>query len=198
MIREATSDPYILTLVENLQRADLTPAEESAGLVELMRRHGWTTRQVAAAIKRSQSYVSKRLRIFEDAALRRAVLEQGLATSTAEELLTVESSRRVALIKRAVAEGWGVAEVRAATRKHAKAAGDRAPGNSQRRVAGLAMAIQQVRAILRRAFPHELSDADRRDLRLLFLDLARIAQAQPGRQKPVIPQLPNKKSLRAS
>src|ERR1051326_2171023 len=54
VINEGKTDAYVLTLVENLQRADLTTAEEAAGLVELMRHHRWTTRQVAAAIKRSQ------------------------------------------------------------------------------------------------------------------------------------------------
>jgi ParB family transcriptional regulator, chromosome partitioning protein len=57
---------YLLTLTANLQREDLSPKEESEALEVLVRKWGWTTRQVAEAIKRDHSYVSRRLRVFED------------------------------------------------------------------------------------------------------------------------------------
>jgi ParB family transcriptional regulator, chromosome partitioning protein len=67
IVREETADQaYILTLVENLQREDLSPREEAAALELLVRERGWTTRQVGEAIKRSHIYVSRRLRVFED------------------------------------------------------------------------------------------------------------------------------------
>jgi ParB/RepB/Spo0J family partition protein len=62
---ESDDQAYILTLVENLQREDLSPKEEAAALEVLVRERGWSTRQVGEAIKRSAMYVSKRLRVFE-------------------------------------------------------------------------------------------------------------------------------------
>jgi ParB/RepB/Spo0J family partition protein len=52
VVRDEPDDAaYILTLVENLQREDLSPKEEAAALEVLMRERGWTTRQVGEAIK---------------------------------------------------------------------------------------------------------------------------------------------------
>src|SRR5207244_7526637 len=92
VVREKTNDQdaYILTLVENLQREDLSPREEAAALEVLVRERGWSTRQVGEALKRSHMYVSKRLRVFEDDALAAPVLSGSLPVSTAEEFLRVE------------------------------------------------------------------------------------------------------------
>src|SRR5207248_9368565 len=88
VVRDETDDQaYILTLVENLQREDLTPKEEAAALEVLMRERGWSTRQVGEAVKRSAMYVSRRLRVFDDPVRAPLVLHDGLAVSTAEELL---------------------------------------------------------------------------------------------------------------
>ena len=84
---ESDEQAYILTLVENLQREDLKPREEAAALEILLREHRWTTRQVGEAIKRNHTYVSRRLRVFEDPVLAPLVLERKLPVSTAEELL---------------------------------------------------------------------------------------------------------------
>jgi ParB family chromosome partitioning protein len=78
---ESTAKAYILTLVENLQREDLTPREEAEALE--VRERGWTTRQVGQAIKRSHIYVSRRLRVFEDDVLGDPVLAGQIAVSTA-------------------------------------------------------------------------------------------------------------------
>ncbi len=85
VVRDETSaKAYILTLVENLQREDLTPREEAEALEVLMRDRGWTTRQVADSIHRSHTYVGRRLRVFEDAILAGPVLGGQLPVSTAE------------------------------------------------------------------------------------------------------------------
>src|SRR5580765_5003757 len=54
VVRRADADEaYLLTLVENLQRQDLSPREESAALEALVQERNWTTRQVADAVNRS-------------------------------------------------------------------------------------------------------------------------------------------------
>jgi ParB family transcriptional regulator, chromosome partitioning protein len=102
------------TLVENLQREDLTPKEEAAALEVLMREHHWTTRQVGEAIKRSHIYVSRRLRVFEDDVLGDPVFAGQIAVSTAEELLRAEPQARPELAGRAIAENWAPADARRA------------------------------------------------------------------------------------
>jgi ParB family transcriptional regulator, chromosome partitioning protein len=112
---------YVLTLVENLQRDDLTAAEESEALGRLVRERRWTTRQIAVAIQRSQTHVSRRLRVYEDKALRTLVLNQQLLVSVAEELLAAAEDSRAALAKQAVREQWDQKRARAETRGYTAA-----------------------------------------------------------------------------
>jgi ParB family chromosome partitioning protein len=124
VVRDDTDDQaYILTLVENLQREDLTPKEEAAALEVLVRERGWTTRQVGEAIKRSHIYVSRRLRVFDDPVLAPLVLQKALPVSTAEELLRVaDTDERIVLARRAAEEGWERVQVRAALEEQASGA----------------------------------------------------------------------------
>jgi ParB family transcriptional regulator, chromosome partitioning protein len=118
VVRNETQDQaYILTLVENLQREDLSPKEEAAALEVLVRERGWTTRQVGEAIKRGPMYVSRRLRVFEDETLAPLVLTDQLTVSTAEELLVVpDVDQRRALAQQAVEERWERPQIRGAVR----------------------------------------------------------------------------------
>ena len=108
VVRDETDDQaYILTLVENLQREDLTPKEEAAALEVMVRERGWSTRQVGEAVKRSAMYVSRRLRVFDDPVLAPLVLSNRLPVSTAEELLCEPATEvRRELADRAVTEQW--------------------------------------------------------------------------------------------
>jgi ParB-like chromosome segregation protein Spo0J len=114
-------DAYVLTLVENLQREDLSPREESEALGRLVRERRWSTRQIASAISRSQPYVSRRLRVYQDRALRALVLDTRLSVSVAEELLAAEPDKRSALAKRAAHERWDQKRARAEARGHTAA-----------------------------------------------------------------------------
>jgi ParB family transcriptional regulator, chromosome partitioning protein len=185
IVRRADADEaYVLTLVENLQRTDLRPTEEAAALETLIRAHGWTTRQVAAAIKRSQAYVSKRLRVFEDPLLAPAVLANQLSVSAAEELLAVNENIRYELLDRAIAQGWDRQQVRAATRGRlvTRARGTRPPGLTRR--------IHQFRVDVRDIHADLLTEGDRRELRQLFAELGVLARAPSTPRKRVFPPLP--------
>lgn len=116
VVRDESADQaYLLTLTENLQREDLTPKEEASALEVLIREHGWTTRQVGEAIKRDHSYVSRRLRVFEDPTLAPLVLQRKLPVSTAEELLRApDAETRKNLAMRAAERAWTVGEARKA------------------------------------------------------------------------------------
>jgi ParB family chromosome partitioning protein len=184
VVRPADVDSaYLLTLVENLQRADLQPREEAAALETLVRERGWTTRQIAAAIQRSQAYVSKRLRVFEDPLLAPAVLANQLSVSAAEELLTLGPTMRYELLSRAVEEHWDRQHVRTVAREGFAA-------NHTRRQPALRRRVRQLRMDLRDVTPDQLSEADRRELRLLFSEMALLARAPDGPRKKVFPPMP--------
>jgi ParB family chromosome partitioning protein len=175
-------DAPVLRLVENLQRRDLRPAEEAAALEALIRTRGWTTHQVAAAIGRSQAYVSKRVRVFEDPLLAPAVLADQLSISAAEELLGLDERTRYRLLSRAVEHHWDRQQVRAAaSRRFAANPSDRPPGFTRR--------VREFRMELRDIAPPELTPADRRELDLLFDELAMLARAPTHPRDPVLSPL---------
>ena len=197
VVRRASEDEaYLLTLVENLQRADLSPREEADALAVLVRERGWSTREVAGAIHRSQALVSKRLRVFEDQMLAPAVLAGQITISAAEELLSVPQEQRYDLLARAIDGGWDFPTLRAAIRQRFdsnQTARGRRPGLSRR--------VMELRQELRDVQLEDLSERDRTELRGLFNELAMLARAEPTTtRKRVFPPLPaaNDRRKRAS
>jgi ParB family chromosome partitioning protein len=202
---------YLLDLIENLQREDLSPEEEADALLELIRTRGWTMRQVADGIKRSVGFVSKRVRVFQDPLLRQAIVERGLPVSTAEELLAADDSERAALVDQAIAERWDQTYARQALRAAdavsmavqvvsealedeqsdvSEPAGDRAalpPGRPR----GFTRAIREFHELVRGVVASDLFDADRAALRALYRDLTMLARAPSKPQAPVFPPLPS-------
>jgi ParB family chromosome partitioning protein len=63
-IEHEGGDAEILSLIENLQRVDLTPVEEARGLRRLIQEKGWTQNAAAEALGKSKSEVSAILRIL--------------------------------------------------------------------------------------------------------------------------------------
>jgi ParB/RepB/Spo0J family partition protein len=199
----SADDAYLLDLIENLQRQDLSPEEEADAFGELIRTRAWTLQQVADGVKRSVSYVSKRVRIFEDPLMRRAV-ERGLPVSTAEELLAAQADQREALVERALEEGWDQAHARDALRAAEEAAlapDRRAPRTATtaevvgsigaaRRPRGLTRAIRDFHQHIMQVRAEELTRADRAALRSLFRDLVLLARASATPQPRVFPKLP--------
>lgn len=57
------SEAFEISLIENLQREDLTPLEEAAGIAELMKQRGYKQNQAAAIVGRSKTQVSKILKL---------------------------------------------------------------------------------------------------------------------------------------
>jgi hypothetical protein len=146
-----------------------------------VRERGWSTREVAAAVKRSPAYVSKRLRVFEDPVLSELVVANRLSVSAAEELLPLPEPHKRALAQRAVAERWEPHQVRAA-------AAGRLDGGRQRR-ARLSSRTRELRQMIRDLGAQDLTDTERRELRLLFQDLALLAKAPRQRRGLIIPAL---------
>lgn len=182
VLRTADEDQaFLLMLIENLQRDDLSSREEAAALEVLVRERGWSTRQVAEAVKRSPAYVSKRLRVFEDPILAPLVLERKLSVTVAEELLLFPGSRRKQLAEVAAQEGWDKRQVRQALLVRG--------GRKKRPKPAVRRRTRDFRDFIQSLVPGELNDADRRELRLLFRDLAVLAKAPIAAEEVVVPPL---------
>jgi ParB family chromosome partitioning protein len=80
-----------IALIENLQRKDLTPFEESEGYQALAERHGYTHEQIGAAMGKSRTVITETLALLEMPARVRDVV-QALGISSKSLLLEVLKS----------------------------------------------------------------------------------------------------------
>jgi ParB family chromosome partitioning protein len=102
----AGDKPREIELAENAQRRALSDEEEADALIQLVRDDGREMREVAAIAGRSVAYVSKRVRIFEDATLRHALTDKLISPAQAEELLGLDEKRRPEMLQLALRAGW--------------------------------------------------------------------------------------------
>jgi ParB family chromosome partitioning protein len=167
VVRDETDDQaYLLTLTENLQRDDLTPKEEAAALEVLVRERGWTTRQVGEAIKRDHTYVSRRLRVFEDPVLAPLVLDRKLPVSTAEELLRVRDPQtRQELADCAAGADWTWSDARKAISEI---------GAGRTKLTELLAQLRRVIADAAQIDAQSLTSAERKQVRQARVALARL------------------------
>jgi len=105
----------VLALVENLQRAGLSPLEEAAGYKRLMDEFQLSQQQVADAVGRDRSTIANAIRLLQlPASVRQLLAEGRLTAGHARALLGVGNDLRMAeLARRAVEEGWNVRQVEA-------------------------------------------------------------------------------------
>lgn len=79
---EHDGDPEVASLIENLQRVDLTPVEEARGLERLIKEKGWRQDAAAEALGRSEPEISAVLRILTlPQSLQEAILTSELELS---------------------------------------------------------------------------------------------------------------------
>ncbi|HET6318943.1 MAG TPA: ParB/RepB/Spo0J family partition protein [Chloroflexota bacterium] len=213
MVREPDENDLLLELVENTQRKWLSDAEEADALIKLVREMGCEMKEVAAQAGRSEAYVSKRVRVFEDPVLRRAVEGNQLPVSVAEEFLGLPLEKRSAWVQRAVEGGWEGRRVRDAIRAAALLEAQApvsslkpsatCPGTKEQERLSLPAApprerpsdlTQQIRSLeraLRDLRPFQLTRADEKVLADLLETLLRLARAHAGRGRlgPIFPSI---------
>jgi ParB family chromosome partitioning protein len=100
---ETDGDPDVVTILENLQRVDLSAVEEARGLQRLIARKHWSQDRAAAALGRTKSEISASLRILTlPEALLDAVLtsEPALPRNVLVELSRLQELARAALLAR--------------------------------------------------------------------------------------------------
>ena len=114
---EHDGDPEVISLLENLQRVDLSVVDEARGVRRLMDSKGWTQSQAADAIGRSKGEVSAVLRVLS---LPPAFLDQVLTSepqiprNTLIELARVRDGDELQRLIAAVCDGMTIRELRSA------------------------------------------------------------------------------------
>jgi ParB family chromosome partitioning protein len=103
-------DALQLGLIENLQRADLTPVDEAEGYRRLMTEFSQTQEEIARTVGKSRPHVGNTLRLLELPAAVQDMLRQGqLSAGQARALVGLPDA--LALAQRAVAEKLTVREL---------------------------------------------------------------------------------------
>ena len=100
-----------LSLIENLQREDLTSLEEAQAFRDLMSGHGYTQEALAERLGKSRSHVANTLRLLNLAPHERKLLEQGkFSAGHARAILSLEEGcpERVLLVSTVIKQGLSV------------------------------------------------------------------------------------------
>ncbi|MFI3206058.1 MAG: ParB/RepB/Spo0J family partition protein [Clostridia bacterium] len=100
LIKEIDDTQYIeLALIENLQREDLNPVEESLAYSELIKEHGYTQEQVAKAVGKSRPAVANSLRLLSLPEEISELLKSGtISAGHARTLLAIEDKEEMILL----------------------------------------------------------------------------------------------------
>lgn len=100
-----------MSLVENMQREDLNPLEESQGLARLIEEFGFTHEQAAKAVGKSRSAITNLLRLAQLAKPVQAMLLAGdIDMGHARALLPLPGASQVALAQKIASQGLSVRE----------------------------------------------------------------------------------------
>jgi ParB family chromosome partitioning protein len=112
LIREIPDDAVLaMSLIENIQREDLNPLEEAAGLQRLIDEFKMTHQQAADAVGRSRSAATNLLRLLQLAKPAQDMLMAGdIEMGHARALLPLAKGEQGRLASIIVEKGWSVRE----------------------------------------------------------------------------------------
>lgn len=118
IVREVDDRAVIaIALIENIQREELSPLDESTALKRLIDEFDLTHQQVAEAVGRSRAAVSNLLRLAELPAEIKTLLERKkLDMGHARALLTLPQALALRLARQAAEHGWTVRQLEQAAR----------------------------------------------------------------------------------
>ncbi len=131
IVRDLTEEQQMeIALIENLQREDLNPIEESEAIKNLMDKCGYTQEQAARRLGRSRPAVANSLRLLSlPEMIRRYVADGLLSAGHARVLCGIEDEeRQLALCETALREGLNVRALEAlASKKSVSPASGKTP-----------------------------------------------------------------------
>jgi len=139
IIRPVADDAALaMSLIENIQREELNPIEEAAGVQRLIDEFRMTHDQAADAIGRSRSATTNLLRLLKLAKPVQQMLLQGaLEMGHARALLALDAARQIEAANRVAARKLSARETEALVRRVARKAASRKNGGSNRDLARL-------------------------------------------------------------
>jgi ParB family chromosome partitioning protein len=98
-----------MSLIENIQREDLNPMEEAAGLQRLIDEFSMTHEQAADAVGRSRSATTNLLRLLKlPKPVQAMVMDGALEMGHARALLSLDAARQIEAANRIAARGLSV------------------------------------------------------------------------------------------
>ncbi len=119
MIRDV-DDRAALTqaLIENVQREDLSPLEEAAGLQQLLEEHGLTHEALGAQIGKSRTAITNSVRLLSLPPVIQGLLSEGAISAGHGRALVGLGDRKFAehIANKAAQEGWSVRQLEEAVR----------------------------------------------------------------------------------
>jgi ParB family chromosome partitioning protein len=115
LVREVPDEAALaMSLIENIQRENLNPMEEAAGLERLIDEFRMTHEQAADAVGRSRSATTNLLRLLKLAKpVQEMVMEGALDMGHARALLALDGARQVEAGNRIAARGLSVRDTEA-------------------------------------------------------------------------------------
>ena len=110
LVREVPDEAALaMSLIENIQRENLNPMEEAAGLQRLLEEFKMTHEQAADAVGRSRSATTNLLRLLKLAKpVQEMVMEGALEMGHARALLALDPARQIEAAHRVAAKGLSV------------------------------------------------------------------------------------------
>jgi ParB family transcriptional regulator, chromosome partitioning protein len=113
IVKDVSDDSsFKLSLIENLQREDLNPLEESEAYYTLKEQFGLTHQEIAESVMKERSTITNAMRLLglpED--MKSALREGSLTPGHARAILMVESEEgRISLFKKILLKGLSVRE----------------------------------------------------------------------------------------
>ncbi len=111
-----------MALIENIQREDLNPIDESMALQRLIDEFGLTQQETGDAVGRSRSAVANLLRLLSLNTEVKTMLEKGeLEMGHARALLAIEGGKQTLIAREVVKKGLSVRETEKLVRKETQA-----------------------------------------------------------------------------
>ncbi len=119
LVKDITDREAIeLALVENLQRSDLNPMEESQSYNRLIEEFQWTQEEIGVRVGKSRSHIANYLRLLQlEAPIQEMLSQQAITVAHAKALLSVDGTQRMPLAQRCAGEGWTVKQLEAAIKR---------------------------------------------------------------------------------
>lgn len=145
-VRESVPrEQLVLALIENVQREDLNPLEESRAYKRLVDDYGLTQQQVAERVGRSRASVTNRLRLLElGPPAQHALVEGAISEGHARALLALRDPvDQVEALERVRREALSVRDTERLARRLAKGSTPRRPATPDSNVEAVVEALRR-------------------------------------------------------